>query len=504
MKIETETRDDHQIRVIAELEGNVLDQYRAQAARKISRETKIPGFRPGKAPIGVIRRMVGDEALTQEAVELLVDAIYPEVLKEADLHPSYPGQLDEVVSLDPPKIAFIIPLIPEVTLGDYRAVRKDYNLEPVSEEEVDAFVNRLQASYSTAEPVERAAQEGDLVSLQITGTLTAPEEGEEAEFIKQTNFQALIGDTTFQRDNWPYPGFSKELMGLSAGDEKDITYVYPEDAELEKMRGREIVFHVAVQNIKQMTKPELDDEFAKTLGDFENMEALRKVIREQQEESKQQEYERDYYNELVDQIVEGATIKYPPQMLEEEEASVLRSIEQNLAQQRLDLETYLKMIEMDRADFIAKEVTPVAVRRLQRSLVLDQIARDEKIKLKEGDLETAFNQAFAELQNSTDLQKVRREMSDERLSEFLTYEAASRALNQRVMQRLKQIATGEEIVEEPETEETALEQEDAVELAEETAGTAEATEATEPAETAETAGTPASTEEQQDAEAPQA
>jgi len=133
LKIETETRDDHQIRVIAELEGNVLDQYRAQAARKISRETKIPGFRPGKAPIGVIRRMVGDEALTQEAVELLVDAIYPEVLKEADLHPSYPGQLDEVVSLDPPKIAFIIPLIPEVTLGDYRAVRKDYNLEPVSE-----------------------------------------------------------------------------------------------------------------------------------------------------------------------------------------------------------------------------------------------------------------------------------------------------------------------------------------------------------------------------------
>lgn len=502
MKIETEPRDDHQIRVIAELEADVLDQYRAQAARKISRETKIPGFRPGKAPIGVIRRMVGDEALTQEAVELMVDAIYPEVLKEADLHPSYPGQLDEVIGLEPPKIAFIIPLAPEVTLGDYRAVRKDYNLEAVSDEEVDAFVNRLQASYSTAEPVERAAQEGDLVSLQITGTLTAPEEGEDAEFIKQTNFQALIGDSTFQRDNWPYPGFSKELVGLSAGDEKDITYVYPEDSELEKMRGREIVFHVVVQNVKQMTKPELDDEFAKTLGDFENMEALRKVIREQQEESKQQEYERDYYNELVDQIVESATIKYPPQMLEEEEASVLRSIEQNLAQQRLDLETYLKMIEMEHADFIAKEVTPVAVRRLQRSLVLDQIARDEKIKLKEGDLETAFNQAFAELQNSTDLQKVRREMSDERLSEFLTYEAASRALNQRVMHRLKQIATGEEIVEEPETEEAAPEQAAAAtEPVEEIAGTVETPET---AETAEAANTPADTEEQQDAEAPQA
>lgn len=473
MKIETEPRDDHQIKVTAELDAAALDQYRQQAARKISRETKIPGFRPGKAPLAVIRRMVGDEALTQQAVELMVDAVYPDLLKEADLHPSYPGALDEVISLEPPKLSFIIPLTPEVTLGDYRALRKDYTLEPITDTEVDEIITRLQTSYATAEAVERAAQDGDMVSVELNGTLSQPEEGEEAEFIKTTSFQVLIGESVVQRDNWPYPGFSKELVGLSADDEKDITYTYPEDFDLEKMRGREIVFHVKVQNVKAMNKPELNEDFAKSLGGFETMDAVRTAIRDQQQETKQQEYERDYFNGLVDQIVEGATIKYPPQMLEEEQETVLRSIEQNLAQQRMDLETYLKMIQHSREEFIAEEVAPTAKRRLERSLVLDQVARDENIKLAQEELQTAFEEAFSELQSGADLKKMRRQVSDERLSEFLTYEAASRALNRRVMQRLKQIATGEEIIDTPaEEEETAL-----VEEVAETADTPEITDA---------------------------
>lgn len=193
----------------------------------------------------------------------------------------------------------------------------------------------------------------------------------------------------------------------------------------------------------------------------------------------------------MDQIIEGATIKYPPQMLAEEEETVLRSIEQNLQQQRMDLETYLKMIEMDRPAFIAKEVTPMAKSRLERSLVLDQVARDENIRLEQKELETAFNETFSELQNSADIEKMRRQVSDERLSEFLTYEAASRALNRRVMQRLKQIATGEEIIDTPEAEEIV---EDAGAEPVEDAG-AELVE--------ETANTPEDTEEK-DAEAPEA
>lgn len=443
MKIETEPREDHQVKVIAEFEPDTLEKYRHQAARKISQETKIPGFRPGKAPYNVVRRMYGEKAIEDQAVDLMLDEVYPEILKEAGLKPTYQGTLDEIVSLDPTRFSFIIPLNPEVALGNYHELHKDFTEPAVTEDEIDAFIKRLQTSYATAEPVERAAENTDLVAVKVTGTLTHPAEGEEAELIKETPFQVVVGDTTEGTDTWPYPGFSKELVGMSANDEKDITYLYPEDSDMEKLRGKEIVFHVVVQSVKAMHTPELNDEFAQTLGNYENMDALRTVVRQQLEEGKRNEYERTYFNELVDQVISESTIKYPPQMLEEEEHQVLHSIEDDLSQQRMDLDTYLKMIETEKDAFIEKQVRPTAIRRLQRSLVLDQIARDEKISLEEGELQSAFNEAFQELQSTTDIQKMQKKISSERLSELLTYEAASRALNRRVMRRLKSIATGE-------------------------------------------------------------
>lgn len=452
MKIETQPLEDHQVKIIAEFEPSVLEKYKQQAARKISQNAKIPGFRPGKAPYAVIRRMYGEDAIQQEAVELMLDDVYPEVLKEADLKPQYQGSLDEIISTEPPKFSFTIPLNPEVELGDYRSIHKEFSPGPVTEEEVDAFIKRLQTSYSTAEPVERPVQEGDLVGLKLTGTLTQPEEGEEAELIHETPFQVVVGDE--EQDTWPYTGFSKELLGMSAGDEKDVTYIYPEDSDLEKLRGKEIVFHAIVQSVKAMNTPEVNDEFAQSLGDYANVDALREAVRKQLEANKNHEYEHQYFDELVDSIVEGATIKYPPQMLEEEKDSVLRNIEQSLAQQRMDLDTYLKMIETNKEDFIANEVTPTAKRRLARSLVLDQIARDEEIKLEEGELQSAFNEAFMELQQTTDLNNMKKKISNERLSELLTYEAASRALNRRVQRRLKSIATGQPEETEPAEETT--------------------------------------------------
>ncbi|MBE0696751.1 MAG: trigger factor family protein, partial [Anaerolineaceae bacterium] len=126
MKIETVARDDQQTRLVAELDVETLEKYKRQAARKVSQTTKIPGFRPGKAPYDLVRRMLGDERLTQEAVELLLDEVYPKVLTEANINPSGPGKLEEIVSMDPPTFAFIVPLPPEVQIEDYKSLRKEY------------------------------------------------------------------------------------------------------------------------------------------------------------------------------------------------------------------------------------------------------------------------------------------------------------------------------------------------------------------------------------------
>ena len=220
MKIETTPRDDHQVSIIAEFETEFMEKYKRQAARKISQETKVPGFRPGKAPYDIIRRMYGDEAIQKEAIELMLDKVYPDVLKEAGIEPGGPGSLEEVISQDPPKLSFVVPLAPKVELGDYRSIRKEYNPPSVAEDEVDRVIKNLRANYSTAEPVDRAIEEGDLVSVKVSGEFTHPAEGEETVAIKENTVQMIVGENEFETDDWPYEGFTRVLVGLNEKDEQ--------------------------------------------------------------------------------------------------------------------------------------------------------------------------------------------------------------------------------------------------------------------------------------------
>ncbi len=443
MKIETELREDHQMKLVAELDNDLLEKYLRRAARKLSSETKIPGFRPGKAPYDVIRRVIGPELIEKQAVELMVDDIYPQALDEASLKPAAAGTLEEVISIDPPKFAFLVPMQPEVQLGDYRAIREDYQPPEVSDKDVENALRNLRSSYATAEPAQRPAQEGDLVYIKLDAHLVNPEEGEKAEIIQDSPYQIIIGESEDDQEEWPYKGFSNELIGLGENDEKTLGYTYPEDSSYEKLRGRQVEFHVTVQSVKLMHMPELNDELAKSLGNFETLEELRKSIREQLEAENQREYDQQYVSEIIDQIIEGATIKYPPQVLEEEIEHVMESVKEDLSKQKMDLDTYLKLRELDQEKFIEDEIKPAAVKRLQTSLVVEEIARQEKIELDSDELETAVSQTMDELQQMPQFNKLRTERALRNLTNYVTFETATRLLNQRVTDRVKAIASGQ-------------------------------------------------------------
>ena len=162
MKIETHPREDHQVTMVVELEPEKLEGARRKAARRIAEKVKIPGFRPGKAPYDVVRRLYGDGVLTEEAVEILVDEIYPEALKEADIKPSAAGALENIESLEPPKFIFTVPLTPTIDLGDYKSVRADYGWVEPAESEVEEEIENLRRMYATSETVERPAQEATM------------------------------------------------------------------------------------------------------------------------------------------------------------------------------------------------------------------------------------------------------------------------------------------------------------------------------------------------------
>ena len=237
LKIENQPRDDQQTNLIVELEQDEFDKYIQQAARKISREAKIAGFRPGKAPFDVVKRVYGMEMIEKQAIELAVDEVYPKALEQSGINPSGSGMLENILNTQPPKFSFVIPLAPEVELGDYLSLRQDYSLEPVTEKDVDDTLAEIQRDYATAEPVDRPAQDGDLVAVKISAHFTEVAEGESDELFKEMPFQFTIGQTE-DKEPWPYPGFSKELIGLSANDEKSIQHTFTEDAPSEKLRGK--------------------------------------------------------------------------------------------------------------------------------------------------------------------------------------------------------------------------------------------------------------------------
>ncbi len=441
MKIESEPRDDHQVRLLVEVEPEVMEKFKHQAARKIAEKAKIPGYRPGKAPYAIIKRFYGDDALNEQAVELLVDEQYPKILEEAKIKPAASGQLDEIVSYDPLKLAFVVPLEPEIILGDYHAIRQEYNLEPVTEEEINRVIHNLQTQFGVAEPAERPAQETDLVYVKMKGVLVNPAEGEDAEVIRESSYQFVIGDS---EDSWPMEGFSKELIGLSAGEEKKILHTFPEDYTSEKLKGKEIEFTVNMQSVKSMKLPELNDEFAKTLGGtFSSMEDVRKSIREEIESNRRQDYDEKYVSTLMDTIISQSTIKYPPQLVKEEEDHLLEHFKEDLVEQKMDMDTYLKTRQMDEATFIAQEINPTAVKQLLRRLVIDKVSRDEGIHLDYEELQKTVAATMTQLQNQPDFKNYQKRGQLENLVNAVTIDTAGRLIKRDTVERLKTIAKGE-------------------------------------------------------------
>ncbi len=440
MKIETTPHENHQVKIVAEFDADDFAGYKRRAARKIAKKTKIPGFRPGKAPYDIVERLVGSAAIQEEAIEILIDDQYANVLTEADVKPSGPGSLEEVISMDPPKFAFLVPLQPEVELGDYKNIRLEYSPEEVSEEDVEDFLKNLQRNYATAEPQDRPIQDGDLVYYKITAIDQAAEEGENVIFSEKP-VQIILGDDAKPGD-WPFENFSKELIGLSEGQEKTIEHTYPQDDSEEEFSGKQVVFTITIQSVKTLQLPELNDDFAKLLGQFEDFAALEEAVREQLEFTKNQEYEDKYYTELLEKIAEQATVKYPQFMVDEEIEHILQSVQNDLKQQNLDFETYLKLMKTDREKYIDENVRPAAEKRLVNSLIIDKFAQEEKIEIAKEDVDSIMSNTMQIMENNPGPKGKKGKVTSQEINS-VAYNAMTRLYNQRTMERLKFIASGE-------------------------------------------------------------
>lgn len=435
MILEKTILDDHQAQITVEVDSERVQAARQRAARKIAARGKIPGFRPGKAPYDVILRHYGDEAVYEQAVDLLVDEVYPEMLKEADIKPGAAGSLEKVDGTDHPKFTFKVPLSPETTLGDYHAIRMPYDVPSPGPEKLNEALEELRQAYGTTQTVEREIAEGDYAVVDIKSSTKS---------LERTGFSCIIRSED-RADEFPFRGFGRDLLGLKAADVKTVQHTYATEGSPEELAGQSVELEVTVKSVRSITLPALDDEFAKMVGQYDSLTALRDAVGKEIEARARAEYDNEYYGQLVEKIREDAAIKYAPQTLEHEAEHVVDDMRRRLAQQGLDLETYYKMRNTDASKFMDEEAKPVAKKRLERSLILDEISRLEKIEVDNSALDEEFSNTLVDLQSQgVNLNSIRGgKQGQQRVAEALAMESANRLLTRRTLERLRSIATGE-------------------------------------------------------------
>ncbi|MBT3321366.1 MAG: trigger factor [Anaerolineae bacterium] len=476
MKIETTPREDHQITMTVELDQERMDIAKKRAARQMAKRGKIAGFRPGKAPYSVIVQNYGEQAIVESAVDILLEEVYPQALEEAKLEPGAQGSLEEMESLVPPKFVFVIPLKSEIDLGDYHSIRMDYKFVETGEAEVDAKLAELQEMYKNTEEVERPIEEGDYIKADIIG-----KDGDEV--VYEMEDQPIFITADKREGEKPFEGFAKKLVGASVGESKKMTKTHAKDDEDEKLQGLKVKYSAKILVVHGTKLPELDDEFAQKLSGG-TMEELRKIIAEDIAKEARSEYDDEFYTELIDKIKEGATIKYPPQVLAEQTKYVLEDIKQRLSQQGMEFEAYLKMQETDLEKFTEEEARPAAIKQLERGMIFDEVADKEKLEVQEEDLNTEFNQAISGLTSQgfdfNNIKGGQRAQKD--IANNIAQQSAAQLMTRMTLERLKDIATGDFAKAEKEAAKAAKEAEKAekeVEKTEEVAKTEKKEEASE-------------------------
>ena len=369
MKVTSETVATREVLLTIEPDAESVEKAMHKAARQISQRRPVPGFRPGKAPYAMVERAYGREAILEQAVNDMAPDLYRQAIDEAKIEPFEQGRF-EVGSQDPLVLKARVPLGPVVTLGDYHALHVDPEPEvTVSEAQIDEQVELIRRRHATYETVERPVQLGDQVVATIVGT----HEGQKV--VDQENATLNVVDEMRPA------GFAEALVGMAAGETREFSLAYPEDYEDKNLAGKNVSFSATVTTVRQTNLPEVNDDLAKTAGDYGTVSEMREDVAANLKRQMEQEARDKEANAVLDALVGVSQVEYPTVALEREITATLENQKVRLRQIGFTYENYLRMLGKTEAE-LREEIRPEAERRLVRELVLAEFARAEKLEIK--------------------------------------------------------------------------------------------------------------------------
>ena len=395
MNVKSIEKNGNQATIVVEIDKELMETGVNKAYMKARKSIMIPGFRKGKAPRKMIEKMYGEHVFYDDGLEEIFPEIYQFAVVEQDVKAIGRPSLTDV-NIDENSIVTITlttETYPEVTLGDYKGLEVEKTEATVSDEQVAAELDRMAQNVASTETVERAAEMGDTANIDFEGF----DNGVPFEGGKGDNFDLKLGSGSF------VPGFEEQVVGMTAGEEKDIDITFPEDYHAE-LAGKPVVFHVKLNKVTATNVPELDDDFAKDVSEFETLDELKADIRAKALENAQKQIDSAFEQAAVEKAAENTTVEMPKALVEAELDNQMERFAYQLQMSGYSIEQYAKMMGGD-LNTMRNAFRPAAEKQAKITVTLEKIAEVEGVEVTEEDLTAEF-EAMAK-QYSLDVEKIR-------------------------------------------------------------------------------------------------
>ena len=422
MSLQVEKLEKNMAKLTVEVPAEEVEAALQNAYLKNRKQISVPGFRKGKVPRQMIEKMYGPEVFYDDAANALIQKAYPQAADECELEIVSRPTVD-IVQLEKGK-PFIftaeVAVKPEVTLGQYKGIEVEKADTTATDEEVAAELDKEREANSRTITVEdRAVQDGDMTVIDFEGFV----DGEAFEGGKGTDYPLTIGSGAF------IPGFEEKLVGAEIGEEVEVDVTFPEEYHAKELAGKPAVFKCTVKEIKVKELPELDDDFAQDVSDFDTLEEYKADVRKKVEEKKAADAKAKKEDAVIEKIIEGAAMEIPDAMVETQAERMVDEFAQRLQMQGLTMEQYLQFTGGN-VQALVEQSKPQALKRIQSRLVLEAVAAAENLTASDEELDAELGrmaeqykmevEKLKEMFAEEDLKSVREDLAIQKAVELVT------------------------------------------------------------------------------------
>ena len=392
MNVKSVEKENGKAKVVVEIDKPEFEQALNKAYAKCRKDIMLPGFRKGKAPRKMVESMYGATVFYEDAVNEIFPEIYTTAIVDQQLKAVGSPSVSNMDAPDEGGVVLTIEteLYPEVTLGQYKGIEVPKREVKVEESEVDAELSRMAERNARIETVDRAAQMGDAVVIDFEGF----EGGKPFQGGKAEDYSLTLGSGSF------IPGFEEALVGAVAGEERDVNVTFPENYAKE-LAGKPAVFKCKVHEVKESIKPELDDEFAKDVSEFDTLDALKNDIRARFTKSREEQNERAFESSAVQLAAANMTCNVPACMIDEQVDHQIEQFAYQLQSQGMKMEDYTKMIGGDLSS-LRQSMRPMAEQTVRSDILLSEIARAENLEVTDEEVEEELKKLAEQYQMELD------------------------------------------------------------------------------------------------------